>query len=139
MNILFSPLLKDKEQIYSTGRVAEDQEIRLDDNSAFDLSFDNLNRSDLFQPVASSSTSFPRSPVAATVNTSSPVAATMNTSSPVASTVNTSLPRALVATTVHEQPDWLQQLKDNFSQEIISPCSAITRSAVEKNMYIQVH
>ena len=41
--------------------------------------------------------------------------------------------------TPHEKPDWLQDLKENFTEQIIHPCSAMTRSAVEKNLYIEVN
>ena len=40
--------------------------------------------------------------------------------------------------TVHQQPDWLRQLKRNFNKEVVAVCSSRTREAVENNEYIQV-
>ena len=42
------------------------------------------------------------------------------------------------AETVYQDPNWLKDLKRNFSSEIISPCSARARSAVADDEYIQV-
>ena len=41
-------------------------------------------------------------------------------------------------TTVHQQPNWLPALKENFVEQIIAPCSGRTRKAVEENEYIEV-
>lgn len=45
---------------------------------------------------------------------------------------------AVSGSTVHLNSGWLEQLKTNFSAEIIAGCSARTRSAVEDNEYIEV-
>ena len=39
---------------------------------------------------------------------------------------------------IHQNPDWLKQLKINFHTEIISPCSARTRQAVDGDEYVEV-
>ena len=38
----------------------------------------------------------------------------------------------------HQFPDWLSDLKKNFKAEIVEPCSARTREAVENDDYIEV-
>ena len=55
-------------------------------------------------------------------------------------TLATAHPRAgpSTPTTVHQQPDWLKVLLQNFEAEIITPCSQISRAAAEKNEYIEV-
>ena len=40
--------------------------------------------------------------------------------------------------TVHQQPNWLQELKKSFRSKIIEICSAKTRHAVDNNEYIEV-
>ena len=40
--------------------------------------------------------------------------------------------------TKHTQPDWLDNLKRNFYEEIISKCSEFTRNCVDNNIKIQV-
>ena len=39
---------------------------------------------------------------------------------------------------IHQHPDWLKELKSNFHQEIIVPCSARTRQAVDADEYVEV-
>ena len=39
--------------------------------------------------------------------------------------------------TIHQNPNWLADLKTNFTTEIISVCSARTKSAVENNENIE--
>ena len=39
---------------------------------------------------------------------------------------------------IHQNPDWLKELKINFHTEIISPCSARTRQAVDGDEYVEV-
>ena len=48
------------------------------------------------------------------------------------SVLNTSTP------SVHKNPNWLKELKSNFYAEIIDPCSARTKSAVQSDKYIKV-
>ena len=40
--------------------------------------------------------------------------------------------------TVHQQPNWLQDLKKNFHAKVFDICSARTREAVVNNEYIEV-
>lgn len=40
--------------------------------------------------------------------------------------------------TVHQNPNWLYELKENFKDKIIASCSARTKEAVECNAYIEV-
>ena len=49
-----------------------------------------------------------------------------------------SRPRPDVSPSVHQNPDWLKQLKANFKAEIILPCSARCREAAENDEYIEV-
>ena len=39
---------------------------------------------------------------------------------------------------VHQNPNWLKELKKNMFLEIIDPCSARTKSAVRSDKYIVV-
>ena len=56
-----------------------------------------------------------------------------------ASVVSTSTPAMKQpATTVHQQPNWLPELKANFYEVIISPCSHRVRVAVEQDEYLEV-
>lgn len=43
-----------------------------------------------------------------------------------------------VSSTVHQNPNWLSQLKKSFNTEIIEPCSARARHAVTNDEYIEV-
>ena len=38
----------------------------------------------------------------------------------------------------HKFPNWLSDLKKNFKEEIVDPCSAKVREAVENDVYIEV-
>ena len=40
--------------------------------------------------------------------------------------------------TVHSKPDWMKDLKKNFSKEIVEVCSERTRTAVKDNEDVQV-
>ena len=103
------------------------------DNTANDDKMEEINESAHFIPLASSSKSFPRDPVKSydtdmLEETDLEEVVVQN----VTATVVTASP------TVHQQPNWVQVLKDNFFSEIISPCSHLTVSAVNENLYIQV-
>ena len=43
-----------------------------------------------------------------------------------------------VSSTVHQNPNWLAELKRNFHAEVIEPCSARARDAVENDEDIEV-
>ena len=40
--------------------------------------------------------------------------------------------------TVHQNPSWCRDLKINFKREVIDPCSARAREAVENDELIEV-
>ena len=47
-------------------------------------------------------------------------------------------PEVSVQPTVHTNPDWMRDLKQNFSIDIIQCCSQRTRTAVENNEDVEV-
>ena len=102
--------------------------------------------STLAETAVGSSTVAESAGAPSTVPETAGASTTVSVTAGASSTVNTVISSPTVAppvkpspNTPHENPDWLQDLKDNFSEEIILPCSARTRSAVEKNLYIEVN
>ena len=94
---------------------------------------EEIDESGHFVPLASSSKSLPRSPAR------EPNESDLHEESDTGEVVeNLTVTVATASPTVHQQPDWVQLLKDNFCREIVSPCSFLTVSAVNENLYIQV-
>ena len=83
----------------------------------------------------------PTTPTARPVTSSTSTSSTPTTrtaispSTPTAKLIS-SLP--VTPTTVHQNPDWLKTLVNNFQSEIIDACSSRTKIAAKNDEYIQV-
>lgn len=87
--------------------------------------------------AGTSNSTISSSPPSGLSEPSTPVSATLSKSPTTVSPVSENSALAVVAS-IHQNPNWLKDLKTNFKAEIVDVCSSKSKQAAENDEYIEV-